>query len=66
VGFRYTTAMNTKTIPAYFVLDASVTAVLGSWELGISGLNLLNTPYISLEEFPVPGIELQVEARIRL
>jgi outer membrane cobalamin receptor len=66
VGFRYTTAMNTKTIPAYFLLNAAFTVVIGDWEIALSGMNLLDTPYINLEEYPVPGREIQIEGRLKL
>jgi len=61
VGFRFTTAQNTKYLPAYFVLDAAVNLKIGErYQLTVSGRNLLNSEYVDIREFPVPGRELAV------
>jgi len=67
VGFRYTTAQNTKYLPSYFVLDASVNlAVREGWKLTVIGRNLLDAEYVDIREYPVPGRELGIGVEISL
>ncbi|MBI2299456.1 MAG: TonB-dependent receptor [Armatimonadetes bacterium] len=60
VGARFTTAANTQTLPSYAVLD-----LVGRWrpdartELRVEALNLLNTSYRTVLDYPVPGLELR-------
>jgi outer membrane receptor protein involved in Fe transport len=67
VGFRFITAQNTKFLPSYFVLDSAITVSLTSqFTVTLSGKNLLNTAYVDVREYPVPGRELSVSGRLEL
>lgn len=66
VGFRFITAQNTKYLPAYFVLDATVIVrVFDRLDLTLSVKNVLDAEYVDVREYPVPGREITGSASYR-
>ena len=64
VGYRYITAQNTKYLPSYFVLDASGRYNLTK-ELSFTAVcrNILDTSYVDVREYPVPGREMSISGK---
>ncbi len=64
VGLRYITAQNTKVFDPYLTADFTASALIGDdFKILLSVKNLFNITYVDLREYPVPGIELGIEAR---
>ncbi|MBI9103902.1 MAG: TonB-dependent receptor [Spirochaetales bacterium] len=67
VGSRFITARNTKSLDPYFVLDLTGNYQINEeWNLLLSIRNLLNVEYVDMREYPVPGIDLTLEAGFKL
>ena len=65
-GYRYTTEANTVFLPSYFLLDTTLTLpVFEKWEVSLFVKNILGTPYISRQFYPVPGLEAGLKIRMK-
>ena len=65
IGDRFATAQNTKVIDGYFILDGTaVWQVNPTWKLSFCAKNILNRSYVDQREYPVPGMELRIEAGV--
>jgi len=67
VGFRYITAQNTKFLPSYFILDSALkVSVTSQFAVTLAVKNLLDTSYVDIREYPVPGREISFSGRLKL
>ena len=63
VGERFITARNTESLDSYFVLDGTVNWQMSpGWHLLCSVKNILNQEYVDMQEYPIPGMEMTLEA----
>jgi outer membrane receptor protein involved in Fe transport len=64
-GLRYTETLNITTLPAYFLLNASVRhEIIKGFVLYANALNMLKTGYMVTEDYPAPGFSIAVGTRL--
>lgn len=66
VGYRWYTAQNTKYIPGYLVLNASLKGELfPGWAAELSVENILDEAYVDMHDVPIPGRKFSLSVTYR-